>query len=102
MEVVGKGSSVIDVPFEPALVSIPTIYITENTPRRKTGNCRVFKPVWNYEACTKCMTCVARCPDGCIVVNEDSLPCAVTTSPLICVEECPVKAIVKAWEVSVG
>lgn len=101
-EAIGKESPVIDVPFEPALISSPTINTTGNTPLRKTGNWRVFKPVWNYEACTKCMTCVARCPDGCIAMNEDGFPYTDYDNCkgcLICVEECPVKAIEKVREV---
>ncbi|HHT9145104.1 MAG TPA: 4Fe-4S binding protein [Candidatus Wunengus sp. YC61] len=35
-----------------------------------------MKPVWNRDSCTKCMTCVARCPYGCIAVNEDGFPAA--------------------------
>jgi pyruvate ferredoxin oxidoreductase gamma subunit len=101
-EVIHKESAVIDVPFEPALISSPAINTTGNTPLRKTGNWRVFKPLWNYEACTKCMTCVAMCPDGCIAVNEDGFPYtdyANCKGCMICVEECPVKAIEKVREV---
>lgn len=99
-----RGSLVIDVPFEPALVSSPTINTTGNTPLRKTGNWRVFKPVWNYETCTRCMTCVARCPDGCIAVDEDGFPYTDYDNCkgcMICLEECPVKAIEKVREVHV-
>lgn len=101
-EVLHKGSPVIDIPFEPALISSPTINTTGNTPLRKTGNWRVFKPVWNYKACTRCMTCVVRCPDGCIAVNEDGFPYTDYDNCkgcMICVEECPVKAIEKVREV---
>lgn len=101
-EVIHKGSPVITVPFEPAMISSPAINATANTPLRKTGNWRVFKPVWNYDICTKCMTCVARCPDGCIAVNEDGFPYTDYDNCkgcLICVEECPVKAIKKVREV---
>jgi len=97
-----KDSPVMDVPFEPAIVSSPAINTTANTPLRKTGNWRVFKPVWNYDACTKCMTCVARCPDGCIAVNEDGFPYTDYDNCkgcMICAEECPVKAIEMAREV---
>ena len=97
-----KGSPVIDLPFEPAIVSSPAINTVGNTPSRKTGNWRVFKPVWNYDMCTKCMICVARCPDGCITVNEDGFPCTDYDNCkgcMICVEECPSKAIERVREV---
>ncbi|WKZ20473.1 MAG: 2-oxoacid:acceptor oxidoreductase family protein [Candidatus Jettenia sp. CY-1] len=91
-----KANPVITVPFETALISSPAIYATGNTPLRKTGNWRVFKPVWNYDICTKCMVCVVRCPDACISVNEDGYPYTDYDNCkgcMICVEECPVKAI---------
>ena len=37
-EVVHKGSPVVDVPFETAVISSPAINTTGNTPSRKTGN----------------------------------------------------------------
>lgn len=101
-EAVFLGSPVANVPFEPAMISSPAINTTGNTPLRKTGNWRVFKPVWNYESCTRCMTCVARCPDGCIAVNEDGFPFTDYDNCkgcLICVEACPVGAIEKVREV---
>lgn len=101
-EAVQRVDRVIAVPFEPALTSSPAINATGNTPLRKTGNWRVFRPVWNYDACTKCMICVARCPDGCIAVNEDGFPNTDYNNCkgcLICVEECPSKAIVAEREV---
>ncbi|MDE1890525.1 MAG: 2-oxoacid:acceptor oxidoreductase family protein [Planctomycetota bacterium] len=101
-EITHKGSPVFAVPFEGAAVSSPAINVTGNTPLRKTGNWRVFKPVWRYDICTKCMTCVARCPDGCIAVSEEGFPYSDYDNCkgcMICAEECPVKAIEKVWEV---
>lgn len=97
-----KGSPVIAVPFEPAMISSPAINTVGSTPMRKTGNWRLFRPVWDYEKCTKCMTCVARCPDGCIAVNEDGFPYTDYENCkgcMICAEECPVKAIYAEREV---
>ncbi len=99
--VVGKGSRVFTVPFEPALISSPAINVIQNSPLRKTGSWRVFKPVWNYDICTKCMICVARCPDGCIAVNEEGYPVTDYDNCkgcMICVEECPAKAIGRVRE----
>lgn len=103
-EIIHKGSPVITIPFEPAVVSSPTIRAIANTPLRKTGNWRVFRPVWNYDICTKCMTCIVRCPDACISVNEDGYPYTDYDNCkgcMICVEECPVKAIESVREVHV-
>jgi pyruvate ferredoxin oxidoreductase gamma subunit len=97
-----KSYKVISVPFEPATVSSPAITATGNTPLRMTGNWRVFRPVWNYDSCTRCMICVARCPDGCILVNEDGYPYTDYDNCkgcLICVEECPTNSLDKVREV---
>ncbi|MFV9677191.1 MAG: 2-oxoacid:acceptor oxidoreductase family protein [Methanosarcinales archaeon] len=97
-----KKSTVISLPFEPAAVSSPAINATGNTPLRMTGNWRVFRPAWNYEACTRCMICVARCPDGCILINEDGYPYTDYDNCkgcLICVEECPTNTLGKVMEV---
>lgn len=102
MEIVHAANPVISVPFEPATISSPTVYSVANTPLRKTGNWRIFKPVWNYEACTKCMICVNRCPDGCISVNDEGFPYTDYDNCkgcMICAEECPFAAIEEKREV---
>ncbi|MBI3815290.1 MAG: 2-oxoacid:acceptor oxidoreductase family protein [Nitrospinae bacterium] len=101
-EAATKKNPVMKMPFEPAVISSPAINSSGNTPLRKTGNWRVFKPVWNYDACTQCMTCVARCPDGCISLNAEGFPFADYDNCkgcLICLEECPTEAISKEREV---
>jgi pyruvate ferredoxin oxidoreductase gamma subunit len=99
---VPKESTIIALPFEPAAVSSPAILATATTTLRETGNWRVFRPVWDYDACTKCMACVARCPEGCIRVNEEGYPYVDYKNCkgcLICVEECPTKTLGKVREV---
>lgn len=102
IDTIKKKSTVISLPIEPAEVSSPAINATGNTPLRMTGNWRVFRPAWNYDACTRCMICVARCPDGCILVNEDGFPYTDYDNCkgcLICVEECPTNTLGKVMEV---
>jgi pyruvate ferredoxin oxidoreductase gamma subunit len=104
-EVAGGKSPVIDMPFEKALISSPAINTIGNTPVRKTGNWRIFKPAWDHDKCTRCMTCVMSCPDGCIAVDENGFPSTDYDNCkgcMVCVEECPAKAIegkreVHAW-----
>jgi pyruvate ferredoxin oxidoreductase gamma subunit len=91
-----KASPVTAVPFEAAVVSSPAVNATANTPERKTGNWRIFKPVWDHDVCSKCMLCVTNCPEGCIHVNEDGFPYADYDNCkgcLICSEGCPTGAI---------
>lgn len=100
-KIIQKGSPVIRVPFEPAIISSPAINSTGNTPMRKTGNWRIFRPVWNLDACNKCMTCVARCPDGCITLDDEGFPYTDLDNCkgcMICVMECPAKKIGKIRE----
>lgn len=101
-EVIREGSPVIVVPFENAAISSPAIKTAGNTSLRKTGNWRIFKPVWDYDKCTRCMTCVTSCPDGCIAVDEDGFPYTDYDNCKgcqICVEECPANAIERECEV---
>ncbi len=98
----GELKGVVSIPYESAIISSPAINSSGNTPLRRTGNWRVFKPVWNYDLCTQCMTCIARCPDGCISLNEEGFPFADYDNCkgcLICMEECPTEAITKEREV---
>ncbi|OGW01077.1 MAG: hypothetical protein A3I04_07905 [Nitrospinae bacterium RIFCSPLOWO2_02_FULL_39_110] len=97
-----KGSTIISMPFEAASISTPSINTKGNTPLRKTGNWRTFKPIFNYELCNKCMICVARCPDGCITINSEGFPYTDYENCkgcMICAEECPTEAIEKVREV---
>ncbi|OGW11879.1 MAG: hypothetical protein A2W75_07795 [Nitrospinae bacterium RIFCSPLOWO2_12_39_15] len=90
------------MPFEAASISTPSINTKGNTPLRKTGNWRTFKPIFNYELCNKCMICVARCPDGCITINSEGFPYTDYENCkgcMICAEECPTEAIEKVREV---
>ncbi|MBM4055241.1 MAG: hypothetical protein FJ264_11360 [Planctomycetes bacterium] len=102
IEIVRKDNPVISVPFEAATISSPAVYSVANTPLRKTGNWRIFKPVWNYEVCTKCMICVSRCPDSCISVNDEGFPFTDYNNCkgcMICARECPFAAIEEKREV---
>ena len=102
IEIIREESPVITMPFENALISSTAIYNAGNTPLRKTGNWRIFKPVWDYDECIRCMTCVTSCPDSCIAIGEDGFPYTDYENCkgcLLCVEECPAKAIKKEREV---
>jgi pyruvate ferredoxin oxidoreductase gamma subunit len=101
LESVLEGSPVIKVPFEPALTSSPTIIAVGNSPRRKTGNWRVYRPVWDRDVCTRCSICFARCPEGCISLDDLGYPKVDYENCkgcLICAKECPAGGISKVRE----
>ncbi len=81
---------------------IPGGIITDvgSTTINKTGTWRTFRPVVDMNKCIGCGICERFCPDGCIALNNkqciiDYAYCKVC---LICMNECPVKAIEKKIE----
>jgi pyruvate ferredoxin oxidoreductase gamma subunit len=96
------GSPVVDVAYAPAEVGAPTVTAWPNTPLRKTGNWRVFRPVIDLDKCTQCWICFVRCPEGAIELDAGDNPHVdydVCKGCLICVEECPTRAIGQVREV---
>ncbi len=95
------GSPVVKVSFEPALVSSPVIVAVGNSPGRKTGNWRIYRPVFDRDVCTRCSTCFARCPEGCISLDDLGYPKVDYENCkgcLICARECPAGGIGKVRE----
>ena len=67
----------------------------------KTGSWRVFRPVIDQKKCIKCSTCWRVCPDAAIYVDSKEtyhVNYDYCKGCLICVKECPVKAISKELE----
>jgi len=65
----------------------------------KTGVWRNFKPVVT-EKCIGCGTCVLFCPEGCIKIvdKKAKIDYDYCKGCMICLVECPVKAIIKERE----
>ena len=87
----------IDLPFEDARVSTPTIHAAANSVEVKTGLWRTMRPVIDYDRCNRCWwVCSTFCPDGAIEVAADGSPridydhCK---GCLVCVAVCPHHAI---------
>jgi 2-oxoacid:acceptor oxidoreductase gamma subunit (pyruvate/2-ketoisovalerate family)/2-oxoacid:acceptor oxidoreductase delta subunit (pyruvate/2-ketoisovalerate family) len=61
----------------------------------KTGSWKVFKPKYDKEACTMCLTCWWACPEGCIYRTKDKLDFDMSYCKGcgICANECPADAI---------
>jgi len=101
VESAGEEGPVVELPFEPALASSPAINAVGNSPRRKTGSWRIYRPVMDREVCTRCSICSARCPEGCISLDDEGYPRVDYENCkgcLICVQECPAGGIKKMRE----
>ena len=62
---------------------------------------RIFKPVIDMKKCTKCMICVAVCPENTITVAKEAplIEYPSCTGCLICLRECPYSAIAEEREI---
>ena len=86
----------IDIPFEDARISAPTIHAGLTSVEVNTGLWRTMRPDINYDLCKKCWwVCSTFCPDGAINVEND-LPIIDydhCKGCLVCVAQCPPHAI---------
>ena len=105
--VVGLPFDGVDASIRSLIESAPphpdrtTVVAAANTPLRKTGNWRVWRPVIDLTHCSQCWMCFVSCPDGAIALDHDDNPHIdydVCKGCLICVEECPTHAISKILE----
>ncbi len=95
------GPSARDVPLVDVVYVSPeagtaSITAPPNTPLRRTGNWRVFRPGIELSTCTRCWICFARCPEGAIALDADDTPRVdydVCKGCLICAAECPIGAV---------
>jgi len=87
----------VDLPFEDARISAPSIHAAANSVEVNTGLWRTLRPVIDYQLCNKCWwICSTFCPDGAIDVDENNSPqidydhCK---GCMVCVAQCPPHAI---------
>jgi len=87
----------VDLPFEDARTSAPSIHAAANSVEVNTGLWRTLRPVIDYQLCNKCWwICSTFCPDGAIDVDENNSPqidydhCK---GCMVCVAQCPPHAI---------
>jgi pyruvate ferredoxin oxidoreductase gamma subunit len=87
----------VDLPFESARISSPTIYAAANSVEVRTGLWRTLRPVIDYGRCNRCWwVCSTFCPDGAIEVGGDGTPeidYGHCKGCMICVAQCPPHAI---------
>ena len=86
----------IDLPFDDARISAPTIHTTATSVMVKTGLWRTQRPVIDYDLCKGCWwVCSSYCPDGAIDV-VDAKPVVDydhCKGCMVCVAQCPPHAI---------
>jgi len=76
-----------------------------NTPLRKTGDWRTFRPVLIPEKCNGCWLCYVYCPDAAITLTQTDKPVIDydhCKGCMLCVEECPTHALVSEREAVEG
>jgi pyruvate ferredoxin oxidoreductase gamma subunit len=91
-----ESATLVHVAFDLPSLAAPSIYATGNSPARKTGNWRQFRPVLHPELCTRCWICFVRCPEAAIALNAHDYPVVdydECKGCLLCVHECPTHAL---------
>ena len=88
----------VDVPFAPPSQAAPSIYAIANSPERKTGSWRQYRPVLQRERCSRCWVCFVRCPDAAITLDYEDYSVVdynVCKGCLLCAHECPTHALLR-------
>lgn len=87
----------IELPFEDARISAPTIHAAATSEEVHTGLWRTMRPVIDQNACHRCWwLCSTFCPDSAIKVNAEGYPeidYGHCKGCMICVAQCPTHAI---------
>ena len=87
----------VDLPFENADISAPTIHAALTSEKMPTGLWRTMRPVIDYERCNRCWwVCSTFCPDSAIDVDQQGYPqidYEHCKGCLVCVAQCPPHAI---------
>lgn len=82
--------------YDPPTRGTARISAEANSPARKTGDWRVFRPVIDLDKCNGCWLCFVYCPDAAISLTESDRPVIDydhCKGCLLCMEECPTHAI---------
>ena len=96
------ATELAEVSFDSPRLAAPSIYTIGNSPERKTGNWRQFRPVLQPDLCTRCWICFVRCPEAAIALDANDYPIVdydECKGCLLCVHECPTHAFTAEKEV---
>jgi len=88
-------ADLVDVALEPPRRAAPSIYASANSPARRTGSWRQFRPVLEPDKCNRCWLCFVWCPEAAITLDENEFPKVdydVCKGCLLCAHECPTMA----------
>jgi pyruvate ferredoxin oxidoreductase gamma subunit len=95
-------NKIVRLEYEGPCVGSASVYEGGNTIMKKTGNWRLFKPVIDYDTCSRCRACFVHCPHSCISLDESGYPqidYENCKGCFTCMDECPKKVITKEREV---
>lgn len=84
-------------------LAAPSVYAIANTPQRRTGSWRQFRPVLQPDKCSKCWLCFIWCPEAAISLDANDLPVVnydECKGCLLCAHECPTHAFTIEKEAS--
>ena len=101
-ETFAPAQLLVEVTFDPPRLAVPSIYAVGNSPERKTGNWRQFRPVLHPDLCTHYWICFVRCPEAAISLDANDYPVVdydECKGCLLCVHECPTHAFTAEKEV---
>ena len=94
----------VDLPFEVARISAPTIHAGLTSELSATGAWRTLRPVIDYQRCNRCWwVCSEFCPDGAITVDDKGYPqidLDHCKGCMVCVAQCPPHAIEAVSEIN--
>jgi pyruvate ferredoxin oxidoreductase gamma subunit len=91
-----KEPKIIEPIYHLPQISTCTITATGNSRLRDRGAWSNFKPVIEYDGCTKCMICYVYCPDSAFTIDSRGYPVIdydACKGCNICKTECPPKVI---------
>jgi pyruvate ferredoxin oxidoreductase gamma subunit len=97
-----KEVGIVELKYHEPNVSTCTITSPGNSKARRTGDWSTYKPVIDYDNCTKCMICFVYCPDSAITIDKDGYPVVnydMCKGCDICYTECPTKTITIARKI---
>lgn len=87
----------IEIPFDDARVSAPTIHAAQTSVKAQTGLWRTTRPVIDYDRCHRCAwICSGFCPDSAIGLDKRGFPqidYEHCKGCMICVAQCPWHAV---------